>query len=255
MQNIPIHSKTGRYIREAFIVSQNYAELMTADYSQIEMRIMVHLSQDRSLIQALNSGEDLHLFVASQYFDLPISEITSNLRKHIKTISYGLAYGLSTYSLANQLKISNEEAEEHINQYFCRFRGIHSYLHEVVNKARKNGYTTTIFGRRRFLSELGSNNKTLREAAERVALNSPIQGSAADIIKVAMININSSIKQNRLKSRMLLQVHDELLFEVFNDERDKLTQLVKSSMCNIYRLNVPLEVTVGYGCNWNSAAH
>ncbi|MCV7153214.1 DNA polymerase I [Mycolicibacterium pyrenivorans] len=259
LQNIPIRTEAGRRIRDAFVVGSSdgagYSDLMTADYSQIEMRIMAHLSQDEGLIEAFNTGEDLHSFVASRAFSVPIDEVTAELRRRVKAMSYGLAYGLSAYGLAAQLKISTEEAKVQMDQYFDRFGGVRDYLRDVVDQARKDGYTSTVFGRRRYLPELDSSNRNVREAAERAALNAPIQGSAADIIKVAMINVDRAIKDAGLTSRMLLQVHDELLFEVADGERDALDALVREHMGNAYPLNVPLEVSVGYGCSWDSAAH
>ncbi len=255
LQNIPIRTEAGRRIRDAFVVGDEYAELMTADYSQIEMRIMAHLSRDAGLIEAFNTGEDLHSFVASRAFDLPIEEVTPDLRRRVKAMSYGLAYGLSAYGLAAQLKISTEEAKVQMDQYFARFGGIRDYLRDVVDQARKDGYTSTVFGRRRYLPELDSSNRNVREAAERAALNAPIQGSAADIIKVAMIDVDQAIKDAGLSSRMLLQVHDELLFEVADGERETLEKLVRDKMGSAYALDVPLEVSVGYGRSWDAAAH
>ncbi len=255
LQNIPIRTEAGRQIRDAFVVGAGYAELMTADYSQIEMRIMAHLSRDEGLIEAFNTGEDLHSFVASRAFGVPIDEVTAELRRRVKAMSYGLAYGLSAYGLAAQLKISTEEAKVQMEQYFARFGGVRDYLHEVVDQARKDGYTSTVLGRRRYLPELDSSNRNVREAAERAALNAPIQGSAADIIKVAMINVDTAIKDAGLTSRMLLQVHDELLFEVAEGERDALEALVREHMGGAYPLDVPLEVSVGYGRSWDAAAH
>ncbi|OBG84982.1 DNA polymerase I [Mycobacterium sp. E136] len=255
LQNIPIRTDAGRRIRDAFVVGKGYSELMTADYSQIEMRIMAHLSKDEGLIEAFNTGEDLHSFVASRAFSVPIDEVTAELRRRVKAMSYGLAYGLSAYGLAAQLKISTEEAKVQMEQYFDRFGGVRDYLRDVVDQARKDGYTSTVFGRRRYLPELDSSNRNVREAAERAALNAPIQGSAADIIKVAMINVDTALKDAGLKSRMLLQVHDELLFEVAEGERDALEALVREQMGNAYPLDVPLEVSVGYGRSWDTAAH
>jgi DNA polymerase-1 len=264
LQNIPIRTDAGRRIRDAFVVGGRppgsdggtaFAELMTADYSQIEMRIMAHLSQDQGLLDAFNTGEDLHSFVASRAFSVPIDEVTPELRRRVKAMSYGLAYGLSAYGLAAQLKISTEEAKVQMEQYFARFGGVRDYLHEVVDQARKDGYTSTVFGRRRYLPELDSSNRNVREAAERAALNAPIQGSAADIIKVAMINVDAALKDAGLQSRMLLQVHDELLFEVAEGERDQVESLVRDKMGGAYPLDVPLEVSVGYGRSWDSAAH
>jgi DNA polymerase-1 len=255
LQNIPIRTEAGRQIRDAFVVGKGYAELMTADYSQIEMRIMAHLSRDEGLIEAFNTGEDLHSFVASRAFGVPIDEVTPELRRRVKAMSYGLAYGLSAYGLSQQLRISTEEAKEQMDAYFARFGGVRDYLHAVVEQARKDGYTSTVLGRRRYLPELDSSNRQVREAAERAALNAPIQGSAADIIKVAMIEVDKALKEAGLKSRMLLQVHDELLFEVASGERDQLEALVRDKMCGAYPLDVPLEVSMGYGRSWDSAAH
>ncbi|MFL0294902.1 DNA polymerase I [Mycobacterium sp. SMC-18] len=255
LQNIPIRTEAGRQIREAFVVGKGFTELMTADYSQIEMRIMAHLSGDAGLIEAFNTGEDLHTFVASRAFGVPSEEVTAELRRRVKAMSYGLAYGLSAYGLASQLKISTEEAKQQMDQYFDRFGGVRDYLHSVVEQARKDGYTSTVLGRRRYLPELDSSNRNVREAAERAALNAPIQGSAADIIKVAMINVDRAMKDAGLKSRILLQVHDELLFEVAEGEREALETLVREQMGSAYPLDVPLEVSVGYGPSWDAAAH
>ncbi|REW17065.1 DNA polymerase I, partial [Mycobacterium tuberculosis] len=232
-----------------------YAELMTADYSQIEMRIMAHLSGDEGLIEAFNTGEDLHSFVASRAFGVPIDEVTGELRRRVKAMSYGLAYGLSAYGLSQQLKISTEEANEQMDAYFARFGGVRDYLRAVVERARKDGYTSTVLGRRRYLPELDSSNRQVREAAERAALNAPIQGSAADIIKVAMIQVDKALNEAQLASRMLLQVHDELLFEIAPGERERVEALVRDKMGGAYPLDVPLEVSVGYGRSWDAAAH
>jgi DNA polymerase I len=259
LQNIPIRTDAGRQIRDAFVVDSGaggkYIELMTADYSQIEMRIMAHLSGDEGLIEAFNTGEDLHSFVASRAFGVPIEEVTGELRRRVKAMSYGLAYGLSAYGLAAQLKISTEEAKVQMDQYFARFGGVRDYLLAVVEQARKDGYTSTVLGRRRYLPELDSTNRQVREAAERAALNAPIQGSAADIIKVAMIGVDAALTAAGLTSRMLLQVHDELLFEVADGEREQLEALVRDKMGGAYPLDVPLEVSVGYGPSWDTAAH
>ncbi|HRD10587.1 MAG TPA: DNA polymerase I [Mycobacterium sp.] len=259
LQNIPIRTDAGRRIRDAFVVGSDngteFAELMTADYSQIEMRIMAHLSKDDGLIEAFRTGEDLHSFVASRAFGVPIDEVTAELRRRVKAMSYGLAYGLSAYGLAAQLKISTEEAKVQMEQYFSRFGGVRDYLEGVVDQARKDGYTSTVLGRRRYLPELDSSNRQVREAAERAALNAPIQGSAADIIKVAMINVDTALQEAGLASRMLLQVHDELLFEVAPGERDALEAVVREQMGNAYPLDVPLEVSVGFGRSWDTAAH
>ncbi len=254
-QNIPIRTDAGRRIRDAFVVGAGYDELMTADYSQIEMRIMAHLSRDEGLIEAFRTGEDLHSFVGSRAFGVPIDEVTPELRRRVKAMSYGLAYGLSAYGLAAQLKISTEEAKEQMDSYFARFGGVRDYLLDVVDQARKDGYTSTVLGRRRYLPELDSSNRQLREAAERAALNAPIQGSAADIIKVAMIGVDAALRDAGLASRLLLQVHDELLLEIAPGERDAVDRLVRDNMGAAYPLDVPLEVSVGYGRSWDEAAH
>ncbi|MDA2990189.1 MAG: DNA polymerase, partial [Actinomycetota bacterium] len=245
----------GRRIRDAFVVGPGYSELMTADYSQIEMRIMAHLSRDEGLIEAFRTGEDLHSFVGSRAFGVPIDEVTTELRRRVKAMSYGLAYGLSAYGLSAQLKISTEEAKEQMDSYFARFGGVRDYLHAVVEQARKDGYTSTVLGRRRYLPELDSSNRQLREAAERAALNAPIQGSAADIIKVAMVGVDRALREAGLSSRLLLQVHDELLLEVAPGEREAVEGLVRERMGGAYPLDVPLEVSVGCGPTWDAAAH
>lgn len=265
LQNIPIRTEAGRRIRDAFCVGSSsgvgssggvvFAELMTADYSQIEMRIMAHLSRDEGLIEAFNTGEDLHSFVASRAFGVPIDAVTPELRRRVKAMSYGLAYGLSAYGLSQQLKIPTEEAKEQMDQYFARFGGVRDYLLAVVDQARKDGYTSTVLGRRRYLPELDSSNRVVREGAERAALNAPIQGSAADIIKVAMINVDAALRDEGLTSRLLLQVHDELLLEVAPGERDAVESLVRTKMGAAYPLDVPLEVSVGFGPTWDAAAH
>jgi len=255
LQNIPIRTDTGRRIRDTFVVGPGFESLMTADYSQIEMRIMAHLSKDAGLIEAFNSGEDLHTFVASKAFDIPIAEVNPEMRRRIKAMSYGLAYGLSAYGLSQQLKIGAEEAKAQMEVYFDRFGAIRDYLNDAVDQARKVGYTETLFGRRRYLPDLDSSNRQRREAAERMALNAPIQGTAADIIKVAMINVQRAIHEAGLSSRTLLQIHDELLFEVVPGERDQLEALAREHMSKAIELSVPLEVSVGVGRSWDSAAH
>ncbi|MFD1812903.1 DNA polymerase I [Rhodococcus gannanensis] len=255
LQNIPVRTDAGRQIRDAFVVGSGFESLMTADYSQIEMRIMAHLSNDEGLIEAFNTGEDLHSFVGSRAFGVPIEEVTPELRRRVKAMSYGLAYGLSAYGLAAQLKISTEEAKEQMDAYFARFGGVRDYLHEVVEKARKDGYTSTLYGRRRYLPDLNSDNRQRREVAERAALNAPIQGTAADIIKVAMIDVQAALSDAGLRSRMLLQVHDELVLEIAADERDAVEALVREKMAGAIELSVPLDVSVGVGRSWDAAAH
>ncbi len=255
LQNIPVRTDAGRRIRHAFVPGSGFETLMTADYSQIEMRIMAHLSGDAGLIEAFNAGEDLHNFVGSRAFGVPIDEVTPDMRRRVKAMSYGLAYGLSAFGLAAQLKISREEAKDQMEAYFARFGGVRDYLQHVVVDATRKEYTETIFGRRRYLPDLTNTNRMRRESAERMALNAPIQGSAADIIKVAMIGVQTALRDRGLRSRMLLQVHDELVFEVADGERDELEILVRQEMGHAIELSVPLDVSVGYGRSWDEAAH
>jgi DNA polymerase-1 len=255
LQNIPIRTGEGRKIRNCFVAQKPYVDLLTADYSQIEMRIMAHLSDDHELLEAFRSGEDLHSTVASQVFDVKVSDVDADMRRQIKAMSYGLAYGLSSYGLAQQLDISPTDASILMGKYFERFGGIQIYLKEVVRIARDKGYTETIMGRRRYLPDLNHENRQRREVAERMALNAPIQGSAADIIKVAMLNVDRAMKNENLKSRMLLQVHDELIFEIAEGEHGAMESLVRREMGGAYPLKAPLDVNVGFGKSWDLAAH
>ena len=255
LQNVPIRTDEGRTIRDTFIVGAGFDELMTADYSQIEMRIMAHLSGDTALIEAFQSGFDFHAATAARVFSVEPTDVTGGQRAKIKAMNYGLAYGLSAYGLSQQLRISTEEARGLMDEYFDRFGGVRDYLNEIVAKARKDGYTETIFGRRRYLPDLTSDNRQRREMAERMALNAPIQGSAADIIKVAMLNVHGELRAAGLQSRMLLQVHDELVLEVCAGERETAEALVRKGMGSAYKLDVPLDVSVGFGRSWNAAAH
>ncbi|GAA3268174.1 DNA polymerase I [Dactylosporangium vinaceum] len=255
LQNIPIRTEEGRRIRRAFIVGAGYETLLTADYSQIEMRIMAHLSKDTALIEAFNSGFDFHAATASSVFNVPIDEVVPDQRRKIKAMNYGLAYGLSSYGLGNQLGITPAEATVLMEEYFATFGGVRDYLREIVAQARRDGYTETVLGRRRYLPDLNSDNRQRREMAERMALNAPIQGSAADIIKVAMLRVDEALRASGLNSRMLLQVHDELLFEVSPGEREPLEALVRAEMGGAYPLDVPLGVSVGVGSDWNAADH
>ena len=255
LQNIPVRTEEGRRIRDCFIASSPYEELLTADYSQIEMRIMAHLSQDAGLTEAFHSGEDLHNTVASRVFGVDANQVNPEMRRQIKAMSYGLAYGLSAFGLSQQLDLSPTEASTLMGHYFERFGGIRDYLKNVVEEARKVGYTETILGRRRYLPDLSSDNRQRRETAERMALNAPIQGSAADIIKVAMLNVHSSLVKVGVKSRLLLQVHDELIIEIFPGERDQVSHIVKTEMENAVKLSLPLAVNIGTGKSWDLAAH
>jgi len=255
LQNIPIRTEEGRRIRQGFVVGAGYECLLTADYSQIELRIMAHLSGDEALAAAFGSGHDFHAATASSVFGVRPAEVTGELRSRIKAMNYGLAYGLSVYGLSQQLHVPPDEARAFMDEYFQQFGGVRDYLNEVVAQARKDGYTQTILGRRRYLPDLTSDNRQRREMAERMALNAPIQGSAADIIKVAMLAVHREIAQRGLRSRMLLQVHDELLFEVTPGELDELTEMVRARMCGAFELSVPLAVSMGTGRSWADAAH
>ena len=258
LQNIPVRTEVGRQIRSAFESGPEFTTLLTADYSQIEMRIMAHLSGDAGLIEAFNSGEDLHRFVGSRIFGVDPSEVTPTMRSKVKAMSYGLAYGLSAFGLSKQLRIDTSEAKQLMADYFERFGAVRDYLRGVVEQARKDGYTETIFGRRRPFGDLNSSNRVLRDNAERAALNAPIQGSAADILKIAMLGIADDIREKKLGSRMLLQVHDELVFEVAEGELETMTSLVTARMghaADTRQLKVPLDVQVGTGKNWDEAAH
>ncbi|WP_250558226.1 DNA polymerase I [Pseudonocardia lacus] len=260
LQNVPIRTAAGRRIRETFVVGRAadgtaYAELMTADYSQIEMRIMAHLSGDDALIEAFRSRHDFHAETAARVFGVEATQVSQEQRAKIKAMNYGLAYGLSAFGLSNQLRISTDEAKGLMDGYFEGFGGVRDYLRSVVDVARKEGYTATIMGRRRYLPDLTSDNRQRREMAERMALNAPIQGSAADIIKVAMLNVHRALVAEGLRSRMLLQVHDELVLEVADGEREAVEALVRREMAGAAELSVPLEVSVGYGRSWDDAAH
>ncbi|MBJ2121631.1 DNA polymerase I [Arthrobacter sp. MSA 4-2] len=260
LQNIPVRSDEGRRIREVFVVGKGtdgtrYETLMTADYSQIEMRIMAHLSGDEGLISAFREGEDLHRFVGSHIFGVAPEEVTSAMRSKVKAMSYGLVYGLSSFGLSKQLAISVDEARTLMRDYFERFGAVRDYLRGIVEQARKDGYTSTIEGRRRYLPDLSSDNRQLREMSERAALNAPIQGSAADIIKKAMLGVDSALKAKGLSSRMLLQVHDELVLEIAEGEKDVVEALVREQMAGAADLSVPLDVSVGTGLSWHEAAH
>ncbi|MBL6632513.1 MAG: DNA polymerase I [Candidatus Nanopelagicales bacterium] len=255
LQNIPIRTEAGRRIRGCFIVGDGFESLMTADYSQIEMRIMADASGDDGLIEAFLDGEDLHNFVAARVFGVDESDVDPEMRRRIKAMSYGLAYGLSAFGLAQQLRISPNEAQDLMDEYFTRFGGVRDYLAGVVDEARKRGYTETMFGRRRYLPDLNHDNRQRREMAERMALNAPIQGTAADIVKVAMLNVDRALTERSLGSRMLLQVHDELVIEVAPGEAQEVEELVRSQMGAAAKLRVPLDVSVGRGSNWQAAGH
>lgn len=255
LQNIPNRNAAGREIRGAFVPGEGYEALMSCDYSQVELRIMADLSDDEALIEAFRSGADFHKYVASMVYKLPVDQITGDQRSHVKAMSYGLAYGLSTYGLAQQLKIAPREAEALKNRYFDTFGKVHDYLESLVANAREKGYTETIFGRRRYFPALHSTNRVAREAAERAALNAPIQGSAADIMKIAMIRAEQTLAEAHVKSRIILQIHDELVVEIAPGEGDQVTELVRNAMEHAVDLAVPLDVSCGIGSDWQLAAH
>ena len=255
LQNIPNRNAAGREIRGVFVPGEGYEALMSCDYSQVELRIMADLSDDEALIEAFRSGADFHKYVASMVYKLPVDQITGDQRSHVKAMSYGLAYGLSTYGLAQQLKIAPREAEALKNRYFDTFGKVHDYLESLVANAREKGYTETIFGRRRYFPALHSTNRVAREAAERAALNAPIQGSAADIMKIAMIRAEQTLAEAHVKSRIILQSHDELVVEIAPGEGDQVTELVRNAMEHAVDLAVPLDVSCGIGSDWQLAAH
>ncbi len=255
LQNIPIRTESGRRIRRAFRVGEGHEVLLTADYSQIEMRIMAHLSGDEGLIAAFRSGEDLHRYVGSRVFDVEPAAVTAEMRAKVKAMSYGLAYGLSAFGLSQQLGIATGEAQGLMDDYFTRFGGVRDYLAGVVEEARATGYTATILGRRRYLPDLTSDNRQRRQMAERMALNAPIQGSAADIIKLAMLGVQRELDDRGLRSRLLLQVHDELVVEVAPGEREAAEEVLRTKMGAAYALDVPLDVSVGAGETWHDAGH
>ncbi|MGJ9401894.1 DNA polymerase I [Arthrobacter sp. KK5.5] len=255
LQNIPVRSEAGRRIREVFVVGDGFETLLTADYSQIEMRIMAHLSGDEALIQAFREGEDLHRFVGAQVFGVDPGDVSGEMRSKVKAMSYGLAYGLSSFGLSKQLNIPVDEARMLMKNYFTRFGAVRDYLRSVVDQARIDGFTSTIEGRRRYLPDLSSDNRQLRDMAERAALNAPIQGSAADIIKRAMLGVEAGLREGDMKSRMLLQVHDELVLEVAHGELDAVGAMVRERMGAAASLSVPLDVSVGIGADWHQAGH
>ncbi|MET7619613.1 DNA polymerase I [Streptomyces sp. NPDC005408] len=255
LQNVPVRTDEGRAIRRGFVVGEGFESLMTADYSQIELRVMAHLSEDEGLLEAFASGEDLHTTVASQVFAVDKSGVDAEMRRKIKAMSYGLAYGLSAFGLSQQLNIDPAEARGLMDTYFERFGGVRDYLHRVVVEARVTGYTETMLGRRRYLPDLNSDNRQRREAAERMALNAPIQGTAADIVKVAMLNVDRALREAKLSSRLLLQVHDEIVLEIWPGERERVEELVRKEMSSAVSLSAPLDVSVGVGPDWESAAH
>ena len=255
LQNIPNRNATGRDIRSAFVPGEGFADLLSADYSQVELRIMADLSGDEALIKAFKSGADFHRYVASMVYGIPVDEVTPDQRNHVKAMSYGLAYGLSTYGLSQQLGIPSKEAAALRSRYFQTFGKVHDYLESLVSNARNTGYTQTMFGRRRYFPALTSANRVARDAAERGALNAPIQGTAADIMKIAMIRVDRALRDGNLNSRIVLQIHDELVVELAPGEEKRVTELVRDAMEHAVNIAVPLDVSTGVGSDWQQAAH
>ena len=253
LQNIPIRSERGKEIRKAFVPSREGGVIMSADYSQIELRIMAHLSQDRHLIEAFNSGLDVHKATAAKIFGIDSSEVSAEQRRIAKTANFGIMYGISAFGLSQRLSCSRAEAKQIIDDYFESFPAIRSFIEDTLTAARENGYVETIFGRRRFVPDVNSRNGTVRALAERNAVNAPIQGTSADIIKMAMAGVDRRLSEAGLKSRMVLQIHDELLFDALEEEIDTLKAIVVEEMENVVRLSVPLTVECDYGKNWLEA--
>jgi DNA polymerase-1 len=253
LQNIPIRTERGRQVRKAFIPRDEDHVILAADYSQIELRIIAALSEETTMIEAFKQGEDIHASTASKVFNVPIEEVTREQRGNAKTVNFGIIYGVSAFGLSNQTDLSRSEARELIETYYKTYPKLRDYIQDQIEFARENGYVQTVLGRRRYLKDINGSNAVVRGAAERNAVNAPIQGSAADIIKIAMIRIHDKLKQGSYKTKMLLQVHDELVFDVYKPELDKIKTLIKSEMEHAYDLPVPLEVDLGLGANWLEA--
>ena len=252
LQNIPVKGEWGRRMRETFIAEEDNL-LLSADYSQVELRLLAHLSRDEGLIDAFRNNLDVHTRTASEIFNVPLEKVTSEMRRIAKTVNFGVIYGISPFGLSETLSISREEAKKYIEQYFQRHPGVKAYIEKSLDEARNKGYVSTLFGRKRAVPEIRSKNATVRQLGERLAINSPIQGTAADIIKIAMINIARELKEKNLRARMILQVHDELLFELPANEVDTLKKVVQQEMEGVIALAVPLKVEIHYGKNWAEA--
>jgi DNA polymerase-1 len=253
LQNIPVRDQMGRRIREAFIPSDEEHLLLSADYSQVELRLMAHLSGDPSLVEAFRQGEDIHAATAAKLYHKPIAEVTSEERRRAKTANFGIIYGISAFGLAQRLDIPRGEARELIEGYFATYPKVKEYMERVVGEARQLGYVTTIFGRRRFLSDISSRNAVARGVAERNAINAPIQGSAADIMKLAMVEIQRRFRAEGIRSQMILQVHDEVIVDVLKQEREAVERIVREAMESVADLAVPLISEAGVGNNWLEA--
>jgi DNA polymerase-1 len=253
LQNIPIRSERGKEIRKTFIPRSNKFILLSADYSQIELRLMAEMSRDAGMLDAFRNGMDIHAATASKVFGIPLEQVTADLRRKAKTVNFGIIYGISAFGLSERINIPRKEAAEIIDQYFKNFPAIKNYMNRTIEFAGKNGYVETIFGRRRYIRDINSNNAVVRGFAERNAINAPLQGTAADIIKIAMINIFNEFRKNDFKSRMIMQVHDELVFDVYKDELNIIKPMVKELMCNAVKLSIPIDVDVSSGENWLDA--
>lgn len=253
LQNIPIRTERGRQVRKAFIPRDENYVLLAADYSQIELRIIAALSEEDTMISAFKNGEDIHASTASKVFNVPIDQVTREQRSNAKTVNFGIIYGVSAFGLSNQTDLNRTEAKELIETYYKTYPKLRNYMSEQVDFAREHGYVQTVLGRRRYLKDINAGNQVVRGAAERNAVNAPIQGSAADIIKIAMINIHKKLSEGKYKTKMLLQVHDELVFDCYKPELEEMKELIKTEMENAYKLSVPLDVEVGVGENWLEA--
>ena len=253
LQNIPIRTERGRQVRKAFIPRNENYTLLAADYSQIELRIIAALSHEDTMIEAFKQGQDIHASTASKVFNVPIEEVTREQRSNAKTVNFGIIYGVSAFGLSNQTDLSRSEAKDLIDTYYATYPKLKRFIGEQINFARDHGYVQTVLGRRRYLKDINSRNAVVRGAAERNAVNAPIQGSAADIIKIAMINIYNQLEAQAYKTKMLLQVHDELVFDVYRLELEAIKSMVKTEMENAYSLEVPLVVDLGLGDNWLEA--
>jgi DNA polymerase-1 len=253
LQNIPIRTERGRLIRKAFIARDENYTLLSADYSQIELRIIAALSGEENMIKAFQNNEDIHKSTAAKVFNVPLEEVTKEQRSNAKTVNFGIIYGVSAFGLSNQTSLSRSESAALIDAYYKTYPKLKSYMSEQVDFARQNGYVQTVLGRRRYLKDINSANAIVRGAAERNAVNAPIQGSAADIIKIAMINIYKKLSSENWKSKMLLQVHDELVFDVHQSELEKIQPMIKHEMENAFKMAVPLDVELGFGKDWLEA--
>ncbi|MGL5244234.1 MAG: DNA polymerase, partial [Sarcina sp.] len=253
LQNIPIKYEMGREIRKVFIPRKDGDMLISADYSQIELRVLAYISDDKNMIEAFKHHSDIHTKTASEVFKVPIQEVTSLMRSRAKAVNFGIVYGISDFSLSQDLKITKKEAKEYMEIYFDRYPKIQQYINEVIKEAKEQGYVTTMFNRRRFIPEVNSSNKIVKALGERLAMNAPIQGSAADIIKLSMVNVYNKLKENGLKSNLILQVHDELILNVVKEEVEEVKKLLKEEMENVVKISVPLEVDVNEGTTWYDA--